>query len=931
MSSGSAIVNDVSRDEPSAFDGLTPEQKQRLTVVLDAYLTSLENNAPRQIESLVAEHPDLAEPLEFYVRSLVELHDAAAGFQAPRPAHEQSDDLEHDDARRLGDFELVGEIGRGGMGVVYEARQVSLNRRVALKVLPFAAVLDSRQIARFKNEAMAAAQLHHPNIAPVFAVGSERGVYYYAMQLIDGQPLDRAIAELRQRRSSQRLAQRSAERVESEPRDRIGLDSPEPQKSPEPDEAANATLADKWTSRQAYFRTAARLGIQAALALQAAHEEGVVHRDIKPSNLMLDGDGKLWVTDFGLARFQANGTITRTGDVVGTMRYMSPEQATGDGALVDARSDVYSLGVTLYELLTLQPAFRAEDGAALMREIDLHQPVRPRKLQPHLPADLETVVLKAMAHARDDRYRTARELADDLQRVLDGRPTQARPPSLADQWAGWARRHRRVVLALAAMGLLAVVGLSVGAAFVGREKANTQRNYERAERNRRDAQDVLDRFGTRLAERLADVPGAEQVRQELLRETLRYYHKFANQAADDPALRADLATTYGKIGSLQAEIGNWEQAESAQRQAVSLFQRLADASHDLGHRRQAAVCQSNLALAVARSGQPAEALSLYNDAIERQSRLLSEAADQLECQSELALSLNNLGLLHGEVGETDEAAAAFRRAIQLQEFVQAQRPNSVESLRTLAASYNNLGGLFVDADAPQAADWYRRALECQTRAALIEPTDLRLQSDVALSLNNLAGAQSRQDDLQAAAKSYGRAIEIQQQLVEEAPSRTAYRHDLSVSHNNLGLVRNRQRRLDEAADSFQAALQILQSLVEDDPHNIDARSSIGGIHNNLGMMLESDGELRAAAEQFALAVHHQTAAFDRAGSVVRLRQFLETHHANLARVLAELASRNQVANDAGASVARDSHDSFVANLMAKYPEVRRSIRTGDSK
>ena len=224
------------------------------------------------------------------------------------------------DERRLGDFRLIREIGRGGMGVVYEASQISLGRRVALKVLPFAAVLDSRQIARFKHEAQAAAQLEHPNIVSVFAIGVERGVHYYAMQYIEGQSLDRALAEMRPAACS--APDRGAGGVEADV-------------CPS---TSSSLLTAKSTRRRDYFQTVARLGIQAAEALHAAHEHGVVHRDIKPSNLLLDADGKLWVTHFGLARCQTDATLTRTGDVVGTMRYMSPEQAMGQSALVDHRN-----------------------------------------------------------------------------------------------------------------------------------------------------------------------------------------------------------------------------------------------------------------------------------------------------------------------------------------------------------------------------------------------------------------------------------------------------------------------------------------------------------------------------------------------------------------------------------------------------------------
>ena len=361
----------------------------------------MEEGLPPPRENLLEANPDLADSLRAYFGSLDDLHDMAAGFQPPAGDAGCGASLPESspagDERRLGDFRLLREIGRGGMGVVYEAQQISLNRRVALKVLPFAAVLDSRQIARFQHEAQAAAQLNHPNIVSVFAVGVERGVHYFAMQFIDGQPLDRALSELREK-------YRRPATVSGRSRLPSGTDvGPSGRESPDATaeyraivpfadtrlrvwdlqaetHPANASLLTSWAAgSSAYVRAVVRLGIQAAGALQAAHESGVVHRDIKPSNLLLDGNGKLWVTDFGLARRQTDATMTRTGDLVGTLRYMSPEQALGQIALIDHRTDIYSLGATLYELLTLEQAFPGDAGPALIRRIERNEPRPPRQ------------------------------------------------------------------------------------------------------------------------------------------------------------------------------------------------------------------------------------------------------------------------------------------------------------------------------------------------------------------------------------------------------------------------------------------------------------------------------------------------------------------------------------------------------------------------
>lgn len=301
----------------------------------------------------------------------------------------------------LGDFRIVREIGRGGMGVVYETEQQSLRRRVALKILPFAAVLDDRRLQRFKNEALAAAQLRHPNIVSVLSVGCERGVHYYAMEYVEGQSLAEVVEELQgtsgelevntAHPSGRLAATPPGVRLRLAPSDEDRGDRSEyspPRQVPCPQNPSSLPLSPSTLNHAALstvvatrssplvtcpfssgdrFRQIARLGIQAAEALHYAHEMGIVHRDIKPSNLLVDAHGHLWITDFGLATTQSDAGLTMTGDILGTLRYMSPEQAAGDRVRIDYRTDIYSLGTTLYELLAGQPAFLDTDRKLLLR------------------------------------------------------------------------------------------------------------------------------------------------------------------------------------------------------------------------------------------------------------------------------------------------------------------------------------------------------------------------------------------------------------------------------------------------------------------------------------------------------------------------------------------------------------------------------------
>lgn len=399
---------------------------QILADLLESVTRKLERGETVNRTRLAAQYPEHAEEILRLLPALQVFEDmnrcglqdterSAGAHQAPSPGAAGA----NCGGLRLGDYRIHREAGRGGMGVVYEAEQVSLGRRVALKILPFAAVLDPKHLERFRNEAHAAALLHHTNIVPVFSIGCENGVHFYAMQFIDGHSLQRVIEDLRRRNKKGRSAT---------------------------------------TSSRAFFRTVARLGLQAAEALRHAHEKGIVHRDIKPSNLILDRQRNLWVTDFGLARIEGNQSLTLTGDLLGTLRYMSPEQAASSRAFVDHRTDIYSLGLTLYELITLKYAFPGDDRQLLLQQISNEEPQRPSKLNKGLPADLETIVLKAMAKDPAQRYESARRLSEDLKRFLDGRPILARRPALITRVFKWCRRHKLVVGTAAAV-LVALLSL----------------------------------------------------------------------------------------------------------------------------------------------------------------------------------------------------------------------------------------------------------------------------------------------------------------------------------------------------------------------------------------------------------------------------------------------------------------------------------------
>jgi serine/threonine protein kinase/WD40 repeat protein len=510
---------------------LSSDDRGPVELLADDFLSRCKRGEKPTIKEYCDRHPELADEIRDIFEAVLMVEDLKPGPDDASASLSESIGADGKRLKQVGDYRILCEIGRGGMGVVYEAEQQALGRRVALKVMPRTIAGGGSAQIRFQHEAKAAARMHHTNIVPVFDVGHDGEHLYYAMQLIHGQGLDLVISDLKRLRArivaepptngvagdrsiaaslatGQFEKQNLAALGPNDADDTAAFEGSVPSSAMLPGQSDISTAT---SNRGAYFRCIAQIGLQTASALSYAHSRGIVHRDIKPGNLILDTTGNVWVTDFGLAK-TGDDAMTHTGDILGTVRYMSPERFRGQ---CDVRADVYALGMTLYELLTLKAAYASGDRLKLIELIRQTEAASPRSIDARIPRDLETIVMKAIDKDPKRRYQSADEMAEDLQRFVNDEPIKARPVGQVERLWRWCRRNPRVAgltAMVACLLVLIAVVASSAAAWLHQERNRTQ------EINEQLVQQYQKTDGERQRAEKAERARTEQLVQSSLRE-----------------------------------------------------------------------------------------------------------------------------------------------------------------------------------------------------------------------------------------------------------------------------------------------------------------------------------------------------------------------------------------------------------------------------
>jgi eukaryotic-like serine/threonine-protein kinase len=748
---------------------------------------------------------------------------------------------------------------RGGLGEVFLAHDVSLGRDVALKLIQEERAHEHLTYERFSREARITARLQHPGVVPVYAIGAGTdGRPYYAMRFIAGETLRAAIVRLHKPPATEPL-----------------------------------------DAKHIVFQQLIRRFLSVCETMAYVHQLEVLHRDLKPSNIILGPYGETLVVDWGLAKDMrradtledqaahgGNGSldsdITFAGQTLGTPSYMSPEQAAGAWAEVGRQSDVYSLGATLFEILTGQSPFPGSDLVAVIDRVRRGDLERPRRINPRAPAALEAVCLKTMARLPEGRYADARELADEIERWLADSPVHAYREPWAVRARRWRRRHRALVTGVSAATVIAVIGLAVLTIVLTSKNRQLDKQRTRAEDRERLALDAVKRFRDVLVRNddLRNRPDLHGLRQVLLREPLDFFRELRTQimASEEPGSGAPmkLISANVELAETTRELGDPENALRAYNEALGLIDKIAMPGNSFEARTIRARILNALGDILRRTGRVADAMQAFQASLESLELLSHERPADVDLATRLANAHNNVGILLAEQKETDAAIGAYQSAIQVRARCARDNPTNHGLQARLADSYYNLGIALSDAGrVTQALGAYQSAIHTREQLSREHPEIAEYQMDLANNQNNLGALFEEMNRPADALQAFRAALAIREKLTATYPSVNRYRADLSTSYFNVGHMLGLDHQPQLAQSSLESAERISRQLAADFPAVVEYRADLGRILTEMGDILAEDRQWEKA-----LVPYHAAIGFRRA---------LHQEHASLPEYHAELA------------------------------------------
>jgi serine/threonine-protein kinase len=700
-------------------------------------------------------------------------------------------------------YEIRSELGRGGMGVVYKARQIGLNRMVALKMVLVGAHAGEAQLARFHTEAEAVAALVHPNIVQIYEVGNHDGLPYFSLEYVDG-----------------------------------------------------GCLADKIDGKPQNINDSARMMETLTRAMAFAHQHGIIHRDLKPANVLMTKDGVPKITDFGLAkRLESDSSQTKSGTLMGTPSYMAPEQARGIVSEMGPLTDVYSLGVMLYEMVTGRTPFMGASLLETLEQVRSQEPVPPSRLQPKVPADIETICLKCLRKEPSKRYADAEALARDLRHFLDGEPIEARPISTAERvWRLCKRNPRLAGMAAAILVLLVVVaiGSTTAAVTIAKERNQKEQQRQAAEKARGVATEqvalALETVKTlihKVQDQLENAPRTQPLKKALLQTAADGLDKVRLRAHDSNTEEVAIAfsAVYMRLGLVYRQLGDTEDAFKYVQDSHKINQEQAVAQPE-SDRAKSNLAASYTVLAemnLEMRRDLAASLDNYKKALTLREQLYihpndaETAGKRKSVKQGLAETYIRVGATVLRMGDPAGARDYFKKAMELRKELANQYPKENDVIQDLATSYHAVGEMCYQLRETEAGkQYYAECLRMREQLFQANPNDLRLKRQLARWCGTLGELSDRSRAYVEARHYHQRSVDLSRELVEIDPKNVDYRRDLGTAYYQLATTYLKLKDSAAADKNYRECLKIRQALADADPQNSRRQMELIGVLPHCG-------------------------------------------------------------------------------------------------